>query len=94
MPGWGRGCGAIVRAAGVCRGGDASSLDERFAEWGEGPYYTVTLLGTVTLPDMLAHLYVLSRVLDDQKHYWIGDDEVEKLLRHGGRGWRGTPRRN
>jgi 3' terminal RNA ribose 2'-O-methyltransferase Hen1 len=25
-------------------------------------------------------------VLDDEKHYWVGDDEVEKLLRHG-EGW-------
>jgi 3' terminal RNA ribose 2'-O-methyltransferase Hen1 len=24
--------------------------------------------------------------LDDDKHYWVGDDEVEKLLRHG-EGW-------
>jgi 3' terminal RNA ribose 2'-O-methyltransferase Hen1 len=32
------------------------------------------------------HLYVLVPVLDDDKHYWIGDDEVAKLLRHG-EGW-------
>ena len=32
------------------------------------------------------HLYVLVPVLDDEKHYWVGDDEVEKLLRHG-EGW-------
>jgi hypothetical protein len=25
-------------------------------------------------------------VLDDDKHYWVGDDEVKKLLRHG-EGW-------
>src|SRR6185312_10400468 len=34
----------------------------------------------------LTHLYVLVPVLDDQKHYWVGDDEVEKLLRRG-EGW-------
>jgi 3' terminal RNA ribose 2'-O-methyltransferase Hen1 len=28
-------------------------------------------------------LYVLIPVLDNDKHYWVGDDEVEKLLRHG-----------
>ena len=40
---------------------------------------------------MLTHLYVLIPVLDDEKHYWVGDDEVEKLLRHG-EGWlRRTP---
>ena len=31
---------------------------------------------------MLRHLYVLIPVLDDRKHYWVGDAEVEKLLRH------------
>src|SRR5919106_3625227 len=31
-------------------------------------------------------MYVLIPVLDDQKHYWVGDDEVEKLLRRG-QGW-------
>src|SRR5437667_373378 len=29
---------------------------------------------------------VVIRVLDNEKHYWVGDDEVEKLLRHGS-GW-------
>src|SRR5579864_142306 len=29
---------------------------------------------------------VLISVLDDDKHYWVGDAEVEKLLRHG-EGW-------
>ena len=33
---------------------------------------------------LLEHLYVLLPVLDDDKHYWVGDDEVEKLLRRGG----------
>src|SRR5690606_17639931 len=33
--------------------------------------------------------YVLVPVLDDEKHYWVGDDEVEKLLRHG-EGWLAT----
>ena len=42
--------------------------------------------GTVRLSDLLTHLYVLIPVLDDDKHYWVGDAEVEKLLRHG-EGW-------
>ena len=29
---------------------------------------------------------MLIPVLDDEKHYWVGDDEVEKLIRHG-EGW-------
>jgi 3' terminal RNA ribose 2'-O-methyltransferase Hen1 len=58
-------------------------LDEAFPEWGESPYYTLTLEATCTLRALLNHLYVLVPVLDDHKHYYIGDDEVEKLLRHG-----------
>ncbi len=58
-------------------------LDEKFPEWGEGPYFNVRLSHTITLHDLLTHLYVLVPVLDNDKHYWIGDDEVAKLLRHG-----------
>jgi 3' terminal RNA ribose 2'-O-methyltransferase Hen1 len=58
-------------------------LDEQFPDWGDGPYYTVELSHTTTLRDLLSHLYVLIPVLDDDKHYWIGEDEVQKLLRHG-----------
>jgi 3' terminal RNA ribose 2'-O-methyltransferase Hen1 len=61
-------------------------LDENFPEWGDGPYYTVTLEGEVLLRDLLRHLYVLIPVLDAEKHYWVGKDEVEKLLRKG-EGW-------
>jgi 3' terminal RNA ribose 2'-O-methyltransferase Hen1 len=61
-------------------------LDETFPEWGETRYFTVGLEGRVRLCELLAHLYVLVPVLDGEKHYWIGDDEVEKLLRHGA-GW-------
>jgi 3' terminal RNA ribose 2'-O-methyltransferase Hen1 len=61
-------------------------LDAGHAEWGLSRYFTVTLHGTCRLAEMLTHLYVLIPVLDDQKHYWVGDDEVEKLLRHG-EGW-------
>src|SRR5690349_1029846 len=39
-------------------------LDERFQEWGEGPYYTVTLRADCRLRDLLTHLYVLIPVLD------------------------------
>src|SRR6267142_1598129 len=59
------------------------TLDEAFPEWGESPYYTVEIEGRVRLSELLAHLYVLIPVLDAEKHYWVGDDEVEKLLRRG-----------
>jgi 3' terminal RNA ribose 2'-O-methyltransferase Hen1 len=61
-------------------------LDEKFPDWGDGPYFTVTLEGEVLLRDLLRHLYVLIPVLDAEKHYWVGKDEVDKLLRKG-EGW-------
>lgn len=61
-------------------------LEARFAEWGEAPLFGLTLRGTQLLSDLLSHLYVLIPVLDNDKHYWVGDDEVSKLLRHG-EGW-------
>jgi 3' terminal RNA ribose 2'-O-methyltransferase Hen1 len=59
-------------------------LDEHFPEWGQGPYFSVSLSNTVRLSELLAHLYVLIPVFDNHKHYYIGDDELEKLLAHGG----------
>lgn len=61
-------------------------LDPKFPAWGDSRYFTVELSGTCRLRDLLTHLYVLVPVLDDDKHYWVGDDEVAKLVRHG-EGW-------
>lgn len=61
-------------------------LDERFPEWGESPYFSVTVRRTVTLADLLTHLYVLVPVFDARKHYFIGHDETDKLLAKG-EGW-------
>lgn len=61
-------------------------LDRKFPEWGESPYYRIELTATKPLKDVLTHLYVLLPVLDNDKHYWVGDDEVDKLIRHGA-GW-------
>ncbi len=58
-------------------------LDEQFPEWGDSPYFSVTLQATCRLQDLLTHIYVLVPVLDNEKHYWIGEAEVEKLLHHG-----------
>src|SRR5947207_9201024 len=65
------------------------TLDEKFPDWGKSPYFTVELSQTITLHDLLTHLYVLIPVLDDDKHYWVGEEEVAKLLRHG-EGWLAT----
>ncbi|MBV9495955.1 MAG: 3' terminal RNA ribose 2'-O-methyltransferase Hen1 [Acidobacteria bacterium] len=61
-------------------------LDPQFPQWGGSRYFDVTLRATKTVHDALSHIYVLVPVLDSAKHYWVGDDEVEKLLRHG-EGW-------
>lgn len=65
---------------------DSYHLDEKFPEWGKSKYYTVMLDGNVTLKNLLNHIYVLIPVLDSDKHYWVGEDEIDKLLRHG-EGW-------
>lgn len=59
-------------------------LDPNFPEWGESRYLAVLLRTTARLQDLLGHLYVLLPVLDDDKHYWVAGDEVDKLLRRGG----------
>jgi 3' terminal RNA ribose 2'-O-methyltransferase Hen1 len=61
-------------------------LDEQFPEWGESKYFSVTLKNTLRLRDVLSHLYVLIPVLDNDKHYWIGEHEVQKLYEKG-EGW-------
>nr|MBS1899957.1 3' terminal RNA ribose 2'-O-methyltransferase Hen1 [Actinomycetota bacterium] len=61
-------------------------LDEEHQDWGPSRYSGVTLTGRVRLADALRQLYVLLPVLDDAKHYWVGDDEVGKLER-AGEGW-------
>ncbi len=62
---------------------DSYPLDELYPEWGASPYYNVELSAEIPLRDLLTHLYVLVPVLDNDKHYWVSDDEVEKLIRHG-----------
>lgn len=61
-------------------------LDTQFSEWGYGKYFTLTLKNTLPLKDLLSHLYVLIPVLDTEKHYFITQNEVEKLLQKG-KGW-------
>ncbi|MCL1998675.1 MAG: 3' terminal RNA ribose 2'-O-methyltransferase Hen1 [Turicibacter sp.] len=57
--------------------------DENFSDWGISKYVNLTISGKVRLCDLLKHLYVLIPVFDRQKHYWVGEEEIEKLLRHG-----------
>jgi 3' terminal RNA ribose 2'-O-methyltransferase Hen1 len=65
---------------------EGHALDPNFPAWGPSRYFTVTLRAVRRLSELLAHLYVLVPVLDNDKHYWVGDPEIEKLLRRG-EGW-------
>jgi 3' terminal RNA ribose 2'-O-methyltransferase Hen1 len=64
-------------------------LDETQPQWGPSRYHSVDLRATKRLSDVLTHLTVLIPALDGEKHYWIGDDEVQKLLDRGG-DWLGS----
>jgi 3' terminal RNA ribose 2'-O-methyltransferase Hen1 len=61
-------------------------LDETFPEWGDSEYVSLTLRSECRLSELLNHLYVLLPVLDDDKHYWVDESEIEKLMRRG-EGW-------
>lgn len=51
---------------------------------GFSPYVELTLSGQMRLSEALSHLYVLIGALDAEKHYWVGEDEIEKLVEKGG----------
>ena len=64
---------------------EAYPLDPTQPEWGASPYYTLRLRHEgLRLQDVLAHLYVLLPVLDNDKHYYIDQQEADKLLHRGG----------
>jgi 3' terminal RNA ribose 2'-O-methyltransferase Hen1 len=69
-------------------------LDPELPEWGGSRYFTVRLTGQARLADALSHLYVLLPVLDDNKHYWVDDAEIDKLLRAGGEWLAAHPERD
>jgi 3' terminal RNA ribose 2'-O-methyltransferase Hen1 len=57
------------------------ALDPQIPAWGDSPYVSLTLRGELTVQTALRQLYVLLPVLDDVKHYWVGPDEADKLVR-------------
>ena len=65
---------------------ESGLLDDNFPEWGDSCYVNLTIRGKIRLQDLLRHIYVLIPVFDHRKHYWINDEEVDKLLAHGS-GW-------
>lgn len=77
---------SVFEPLGYCVEAQNQVLDEKFEEWGNSPYFNLTLRHTLKLQQLLSHLYVLIPVFDNQKHYFVGRDELEKLLRKG-EGW-------
>lgn len=69
-------------------------LDDTFPEWGSSAYFSVKLAGTVKLSQLLTQLYVLLPALDGDKHYFVGSDEVQKLVDKGSDWLPGHPERD
>ena len=64
---------------------EAYTLDPTVPDWGDSQYYTLHLRHAgLRLQDVLTHLYVLLPVLDNNKHYYIDQNEADKLLHRGG----------
>lgn len=58
-------------------------LDETVPEWGASKYYLLKLQNQTRLRDLLSHLYVLIPVLDNDKHYFVDKQEIDKLMEKG-----------
>ncbi|WP_133272517.1 3' terminal RNA ribose 2'-O-methyltransferase Hen1 [Hymenobacter radiodurans] len=64
---------------------EAHPLDPTVPAWGDSRYFTLRLRHpALRLRDLLSQLYVLISVLDNDKHYYIGQAEADKLLHRGG----------
>lgn len=72
----------------------AIPLDEQFPWWGDSPYFDVRVSVRCRVRDLLGQLYVLLPVLDDDKHYWVTSDEIDKLVDGAGRWLAGHPERD
>jgi 3' terminal RNA ribose 2'-O-methyltransferase Hen1 len=57
----------------------AIPLDPAFPGWGDSDYFDVRISAMCRVRDLLGQLYVLLPVLDDDKHYWVSRDEIDKL---------------
>ncbi len=63
---------------------EEKQLDSSNLNWGVSSYFNLKLEhNSITISDLLSHLYVLLPVLDNNKHYYVSEDEVEKLLNKG-----------
>ncbi len=58
-------------------------LEPAFPDWGESRYHELTLRAIIPLHLLLKHLFILIPALDRDKHYWVGAEEIDKLLAKG-----------
>lgn len=58
-------------------------LDSQFTSWGTSNYVNLQIEKTITLKDLLSHLYVFILSLDNERHYWVTKNDIDVLLRRG-----------
>ena len=85
-----------IRVVPVALSGDLDLVERLFeplgytilspSEIGEEQVVDLRLSVTLRLADILKHLYVLVPVLDNFKHYYVSEEEIDKLLAKG-EGW-------
>jgi 3' terminal RNA ribose 2'-O-methyltransferase Hen1 len=61
-------------------------LDKAFPNWGHSRYVNLTLSKHCTLQELLSHLYVLIPVLDNSRHSYVSQHDIEILMQKG-QGW-------
>lgn len=61
-------------------------LDTAFPTWGLSKYINLTLHKTCTLQELLSHVYVLIPVLDNSRHSYVSQHDIEILMQKG-QGW-------
>src|SRR5262249_58606535 len=65
-----------------------------FPGGGDSQYVDVRLHAACRVRDLLGQLYVLLPVLDDDKHYWVSRDEIDKLAGGAAQWLAGHPERD
>lgn len=59
------------------------ALDPRFPSWGMSKYVNLRLTHQIPLAALLRHLYILLPVLDNDRHFWISQQDIAVLLEKG-----------
>lgn len=84
VDGWPEGLRRLFEPLGYAVEAVPHALDERFPDWGQSPYFTVTLRHTLPVRELLEHLYVLLPVLDNSRHNFVQEQDIDILVKKGG----------